>query len=279
MPRAGAMHLLDKGIPRLLTGINRDSGGPPFRRPSAFWWNMPDGRRMFVWLGDHYGFAYDYLEPSRWLRGPARSANTGLRPPRGGEILRSDKASLTASHELCLKKLAQLEADGYEYDRLILSVTNQWRWDNDPPFPPLVDFVDAWNRLDLQPPLNLTTATAALEEMERAVGDRIPVKSGEWTDWWANGDASGPREVAASRFAKRTFAAAASGVWGDMSPAAKRKAEAILRDLCLFDEHTWGADVSVSRPQSLETIGQYAEKSVLAYRPKSHAEWLLAQRA
>lgn len=279
MPRAGAMLLLDKGITRLLTGINRDSGGPPFRRPSAFWWKMPDGRRMFVWLGDHYGYAYDYLEPSRWLRGPARAANTALRPPREGEILRADEASVRAAHEFCLKKLRQLEADGYDYDRLILSVTNQWRWDNDPPFPAVTKFIDAWNGLDLQPRLHLTTATTALEDMERSVASGIPSKSGEWTDWWANGNASGPRELAASRFAKRTLAAATSPVWGQVTPAAKKKGEAILRDLCLFDEHTWGADVSVGNPESLETYGQYAEKSVLAYRPKSHAEWLLSQRA
>ena len=31
----------------------------------------------------------------------------------------------------------------------------------------------------------------------------MPEYAGEWTDWWANGTASAPREVAASRLAKR----------------------------------------------------------------------------
>ena len=39
-PRAGAMALMDRGIHRFLMGLNPDSGGPPFRRPSAFWWKM-----------------------------------------------------------------------------------------------------------------------------------------------------------------------------------------------------------------------------------------------
>ncbi|MGD0577398.1 MAG: hypothetical protein ABSC08_00565, partial [Bryobacteraceae bacterium] len=72
-PRAGAMLLLDRGIRRLLMGINPDSGGPPFQRPSAFWWKMPDGRRMFVWLGDHYGTAYGYFESEVWQRGQVKA--------------------------------------------------------------------------------------------------------------------------------------------------------------------------------------------------------------
>jgi hypothetical protein len=79
LPRAGAMRLLDRGI--LLMGINADSGGPPFRRPSAFWWTMPDGRRMFVWLGDHYGTAFSFFEPNRWIRQQPRWAQTEHRPP------------------------------------------------------------------------------------------------------------------------------------------------------------------------------------------------------
>jgi hypothetical protein len=51
-----------------------------------------------------------------------------------------------------------------------------------------------------------------------------------------------------------------------------------LKDLCLFDEHTWGANVSIGKPDGLDTIGQYAEKSLLAYRPKAYAELLLSDR-
>jgi alpha-mannosidase len=118
-----------------------------------------------------------------------------------------------------------------------------------------------------------------VRDMEAAVGSQVSTKEGEWTDWWANGDASGPREVAASRFAKRSIAAALSPAWGAMPASGNRRVEEMLKDLCLFDEHTWGANVSISEPDGLETIGQYTEKSLLAYRPKAAAEWLLGQRA
>jgi hypothetical protein len=278
-PRAGAMLLLDRGIRRLVMGINPDSGGPPFQRPSAFWWKMPDGRRLFVWLGDHYGTAYGYFEKDWWQRGQARAADATLGPPRAGDFLRTDPASLRACQSHLHERLHKLEAGGYAHDRLIVSFTNAWRWDNDVPFPPLSAFVEAWNALGLTPALRLVTATQAVLDMERAAGDAIPTLEGEWTDWWANGDASGPRELAASRAAKRNIAAALAPVWGQQTPHVAQKISAMLKDLCLYDEHTFGANISVSEPYSLFTIAQYDEKSLTAYRPMGHSEWLLGQRA
>ncbi len=278
-PRAGAFLLLDRGIRHLMMGINADMGGPPFHRPSAFHWKMPDGRRMFVWLGDHYGTAYAFFEEKPWQHGQAKGATTTLRPPYAGDHLKTDDSSLRTSQAYLMKRLAKLEAGGYSYDRLILSYTNQWRYDNDPPFPPLAPFVDAWNRLGLTPTLRLVTSTRAVLDMEKAVASVAPTYEGEWTDWWANGDASGPREVAASRLAKRNIEAALSPVWGPPNARIEARVSEMLRDLCLFDEHTWGANVSVSQPDSLDTIGQYTEKSLTAYRPMGHSEWLLGQRA
>ncbi len=278
-PRAGALLLLDRNIHHLLMGINPDMGGPPFRRPAAFYWKMPDGRRLFVWLGEHYGSAYGWFEPKGWQHGQPKGATMTLRPPYAGDHLKTDEASLRAAQAQLQKKLAKLESDGYSFPRLILSYTNQWRYDNDPPFPPLAPFIDAWNKLGLQPPLRFTTATQAVRDMETAVSTAVPTHEGEFTDWWANGDASGPREVAASRVAKRFIAAAHSPVWGPPSPAVQQKTSEMLRDLCLFDEHTWGANISISQPYSLDTLAQYTEKSILAYKPMGHAEWLLGQRA
>ena len=99
MPRAGAMALLDRGVSRLFMGINSESGGPPRPRPSAFWWKMPDSRRMFVWLGDSYPDGYSYFEPDSWRRGPCPEASdTRYRPPRPGEILATDEGSLRTAY-------------------------------------------------------------------------------------------------------------------------------------------------------------------------------------
>ena len=260
-PRAGAMALLDRGIHHLLMGINADSGGPPFRRPNAFWWKLPDGRRLFVWLGEHYGSIMNYLVPAR-------------------DAIRyhTDENSLRAAHAKLVEHLHTIETEGYAFDRLILTHTHPAAYDNGYPFPSLAPFVTAWNRMSLTPALRLTTATDAVTRMEREVGGVISTFEGEWTDWWANGNASGPREVAASRAAKRALAAVVSPVFGPMTPKAATTMTGIVRDLCLFDEHTWGASSSISAPYALGTLAQYVEKSDLAYRPMGMADALLHRR-
>jgi hypothetical protein len=178
-----------------------------------------------------------------------------------------------------LNRLALLEKEGYRHAVLAVSLTNMWRYDNDPPFPPLSDFVAAWNRMELKPRLRLVTVTEAMQDLEKAAGADAPEYEGEWTDWWANGTASAPREVAASRLAKRYLAAAQSPVWGPLDDATRRSVEELTRDLCLFDEHTWGSGMSVALPYSLDSQGQFNEKARFAWRPMALAEWLLGQRA
>jgi hypothetical protein len=118
-----------------------------------------------------------------------------------------------------------------------------------------------------------------MRDLESAAGTNAPEYAGEWTDWWANGTACAPREVAASRFAKRLLAAAGSPVWGPMDEALQRRFDDLRGDLCLFDEHTWGSGMSVAQPYSLDAQGQFNEKARFAWRPMALAEWLLGQRA
>jgi len=271
--------LLDRGIRYLFTGINEDSGGTPFPRPSAFWWKMPDGRRLFVWLNVGYGSGFDFFEPHEWRRGPVPLASDGrYHPPRAEEILKTDEASLRAAHRRCVERIRDIEKAGYSADVLTISITNQWRFDNDPPFPQMADFVAAWNRLGLKPTMKMVTVSAAMQDLEKAFGDKAPEYTGEWTDWWANGTAGAPREVAASRMAKRYLAATRSPVCGPLDAGSLAASEELYRQLCLFDEHTWGAANSVALPYSLDTLGQFNEKARLAYRPMAKSQWLLSQR-
>ena len=262
MPRAGGVALLNHGIHHLITGSNDDSGGPPFPRPTSFWWRMPDGRRLFVWLGEHYGSVMRYLQAAR-----------------DGSRFRFDDDSVRKAQAGLIERLRAIEAMGYGHDRVIFTFTHPLHYDNGSPFPTLSPFIAAWNRLGLKPTLRFATATQAVVDMEKAIGARIPTREGEWTDWWANGDASAPREVAASRQAKRMVAAAMSPVFGVMPERGKPAVTGILKDLCLFDEHTWGAAASISAPYSFETLGQFVEKSDLAFRPFGAAQALLNRRA
>ena len=279
-PRAGVVQLLNHGVHRLFMGMNDDSGGPPFHRPTAFWWRVPDGRRMMVYLGDSYPMGYEYFHDSDWRRGPVpRVGETVYRPPQAGDFFKTDAASLQQAHAICLGRLKELEKAGYHYPTLVLPFTNQWRMDNDPPFPPLADFVAAWNKLGLKPELRLVTAAAALEQFESESGAALPEYTGEWPDWWANGEGSAPREVAASRLGKAYLRALSSPVFGALDARAASMAEGIRKELCLFDEHSWGGSNSVALPDSADSIGQFIEKARLAYRSMALGEWLEARQA
>lgn len=278
-PRAGAVRLLANGVSNLWMSINSHNGGPPFPQPYAFWWKMPDGERMFVWLNTTYPEGFFFFHDFDWRRGPVpESTDTRFRGPREGEIFRTDEESLRKYHKHLCAKLIDLENRGYSYPSLPISFTNVWRMDNDPPFPPTSKFVEAWNKLGLKPEIRMTTATAAMKSLRETSGDRIPEYSGEFTDWWANGSASGPKEVAVSRHAKRLLRAASSPVFGPMSDSANEARERILRELTLFDEHTWGSADSVGLPHALDTLGQYNEKSRYAYLAHALAKLLLSQR-
>jgi hypothetical protein len=278
--RAGVTALADRGVHRLLMGMNGANGGPPFPAPMAFWWKLPDGRRTFVYIADGYWQASGLFLPGEWRVGDSPAASDlAFRPPRPGEILPVDETSVRAAHDRCVKSLAQLEERGYIGDRLLAIFQNQWRGDDEVPFVPISEFVATWNRLKLQPELRLVTASESRQTLEKEIGGRIPEYEGVWPDWWSNGVPSAPRELAASRFAKRFLHAAASTVFGPMDTNAKATANDILADLALFEEHTFGGAYGEAFPDSLDTIAQFDEKALLALRSNARASWLFSQRA
>ena len=246
-------------------GMNGYNGGPPFPAPTAFWWKLPDGRRTFVYLAEGYYQASGlFLTEGSWRVGDSPSASDlAFRPPRAGEMLKADEASVLAAHDHCLKSLAQLENRGYVGDRLIALFQNQWRGDNEVPFIPITDFVATWNRLKLQPDLRLVTASQAMATLEKEIGDRIPEYEGVWPDWWSNGVPAAPRELAASRFAKRFLLAAASPVFGPMDANAKVTSDDILADLARFEEHTIRCCIRRASPRQLRHCRAVRRESIV----------------
>lgn len=277
MPRAGVMALMDRGAEFLWMALNGDTGGTPAPQPSAFWWAMPDGRKIFVWNSITYPDGY-YLFADEWRRGPLPTAGDArYRPPRAGDILVPSRKNLAAARERCCARLESWAKRGYAGRRVAVSMTNMWRVDNDPPCEQLPEFIAAWNARGYKPALAFTTPARALTALRSLAGPGTPVLTGEWPDWWANGVASTPRALSASRRAKRLLAALDSPRYSS-SRAGVKVMDQCLRELCLFDEHTWGAWNSAARPDTLESRGHFAEKASLAYRPLAAAELALGDR-
>ena len=113
---------------------------------------MPDGRRMFVWLGEPTPQGFYYFDPERGdaARCPEAERHALSAGPAGRFLPRRRGVGPRRARAICSRRFASWRAGGYDYPTLLLSITNEWRIDNDPPFPPLADFVAAWNRLELE---------------------------------------------------------------------------------------------------------------------------------
>lgn len=277
-PRALASGLMDKGIRYFWSGLNLHWGGIFHTPPYAFWWEMPDGRKAFVWLGMPYWEGYLFFDKTEWRYAQRPASDTQFRTPRPDDMLKTDEASMLAAHEVCVERLNGMLKEDYPYDFISLSFTNQYRCDNDAPYPALADFVAKWNEMGLLPRLNLTTASESMKKMEARIGDKMDTYQGEWPDWWSFGQAGDPRALSASRQADLFLKAAQSPAWGQSTPAMNKQADAIERDLCLFYEHTLGTWDSNKDPFSLWTQGHFNTTFSHAFRPYEKAKWLLAQR-
>jgi hypothetical protein len=275
-PRSIANKLNGKGVKNIWLGMN---GHHPWDKPSAFWWEMPNGNRTFLWFGVAYWTAYDYFHASRWRQNQCEASDLSYRWPREEEFFKSDEKSVREAHQICLKKLKELENKGYAYEMLPLTFSNQWRCDNDGPFPGIVAFVKKWNELGLKPKLNLTTATASIETMKQLAGEKAPVIQGEFGDWWAFGMTAMPRETATARLARYRLQAARSPVFSSLTKQQRQKTDEIERDICTYYEHTFASNKAGSDIYGIQNQGSMNEAFRYAYKAYEYAGWLLAQKA
>jgi len=253
------------GIERLVMALNPDHGRPPFEQPTGFWWEGPDGGRVFVWLSTHYGFGEEW------------------------GIIDADTAMAERNIAAFLERLDQRE--DYPYDTALVHAANDNRWPN----ALFLDVVRHWNSVHPETPMRTATIDDALDVLVAQAreaegrGDRIPVVHGEWSDWWSHGHGSTAREVAVYRQARslELTAAATLGLTalrGDGAPALAsvlgyrrgpvrlRTPQEILTDLAevdeqllLFGEHTWGSWETYSKPRSTFSYSHWNAKAAFAY--------------
>jgi len=255
------------GVNFLLMGINQDSARPPEPRPRAFWWEGYGGKRILTWNGEHYGYA-QYVgipRPKAWIK--------------GGRDLEQSQKILDAY-------LDKIVEQGYALSSLVLSVTNTVTWDNDGPNEELVDFVRAWNQAKRTPRLRLVNPRDIPGWLEREDANHIPVRRGDWTDWWSDGVASSARETALKGWATRVWEASRwlRAMSPSMNPSDREEFDRlqpeVSRHLMLYNEHTWGSAESISSPDAIHSLGQWNSKSAHAYEAAAGASrlWSLSTR-
>ncbi len=232
----------EAGIERVSFRANSIRGQFLWYRPKAvprpFYWEGPDGSRLFVWYTDSYREGNFFREP-------------GL-------------------HEGAFEAVIRRNEDaGCRVDDIQLRMGG----DNLPPDLDTSKNARAWNAKYIWPKVVVATNREFLEVLEKRYSPRCEVHRGDIPSWWAEGPASSALETGMNRLVHDRLVAAEAlwtVLWLDR-PGTTYPRQAIDRaydKMIHFDEHTWGASGSVSEPRSENTLGQWKWKSANAYEAK-----------
>lgn len=166
--------LLDSDIECLVMGVNLHLSGTPMPRPAVYRWRGPSGRELLVVNGEQYSM-FD-----QWCDTSSRNLDT-------------IQAGLYSY-------LRHVKGLGYPYDFVYLSATHApLMYDNSPPNQDLPDIVRAWNEEGRRPRLRLVTPNELLDRIRQIPRDRMPVVTGDWTDYWNFGSGSSAAETCLAR--------------------------------------------------------------------------------
>src|SRR6202165_346236 len=213
--------------------------------PQLYYWEGPDGSRVLHWRAYHYG----------------DGARFGF--AAGAEEM---------GHRLSDWLLGQpaFLARDWAYDVALLYGADSQ--DNAPMKEQMIANVVEVGRRYMFPRLVTGRSEDFFREVERRYGPRLPVRRGDSGLYREDGAASTAAQLAVFRSAQLAARAAEIvALWDDrieardeeMPRRRRRRADergAMWRDLLLFGEHTWGADVSVSAPMSRQTVAQWEYK-------------------
>ena len=207
--------------------------------PRAFIWEGPGGGRVLV-----FHSVNSYIEG--WDIGFTRSTDL--------------------VEENLPRYLAMLDAEKYPYDRLPLRTLGDVT-DDGPVAENLPLVVAEWNRRWSYPRMVIGTPAKFFPGFEAKYGKTLPVLRGDWTSYWEDGEGSTAKETTLIRTVHHDLLFA--GAFGAMQRNIIGKTAALDSALStaeeylyLYDEHTWGADMSVGNPNSPQTTGQWELKKM-----------------
>jgi len=229
------------GVKYLDMGINETRSLLPFSIPTCFWWEAPSGQRMLAFRADHYMTGNSF-----------------------GIESKSIKAEKMLSH------LANLDEKKFPFDRIAIQFSG-YRTDNAPPSTAACELIKQWNATHESPKLRLAVASEFFEYVENKYASILPVYRNAWLDWWTDGYGSTSRETAEVRKTQNMkqvdeglFAMVAM-MGGEQSPALETNIDHISENAIFFDEHTCGADESISHPYSENSTKQWLQKGAYAW--------------
>lgn len=265
--------LYDHGIHYLYSCLHPHHGMfPLYKKVMPFYWRTPNGNKVLVWNGEHYHFG-----------------NEMFLPPHGGTsyITYDEFHNKIINHQILNispedteeteKKIAtiriqrfleNLEEEGYPYSLVPFMVSGAIT-DNAPPSAEIAKRV---NQLNDYYKGKIHFQMVTLEQFFAKVEEQcqnIPVYSGDWNDWWADGVGSTPAAVKIFCDARRKYDICkkldANNNFGNAELVDKA-----AENMMLYAEHTWGYSSSVSEPW--ETMVGDLEMKKTAYAVNANTE-------
>ena len=203
--------------------------------PRPFYWESPDGSRLFTWYTDSYREGNFWRQP-------------GLQEEWFIRIIRRNEAAG------CWVNDIQLRMGG----------------DNLAPDLDVSRNVRAWNEKYIWPKTVVATNRDFLEALEKRYGHRCQTFRGDIPSWWAEGPASSAMETGINRLGHDRLVSAETlwaAAWlSDPDIDYPRGTiNAAYDNMIHFDEHTWGASDAVRAPKSRNTRVQWGLKARYAY--------------
>ena len=193
-------------------------------------------------------------------------------------------AGYSSFHQGSLKNLGdekimtlarQLQEKNYPYEMVYLPYTTG---DNGAPDPTLASTVKDWNDRYVTPHLVIATHDQMFREFEKRYGASLPEFRGDFTPYWEDGAASTAAELVLARRAVDQLIQG-EALWSLRAPRDYPREEygSAWRNIAFWDEHTWGADKSVSDPDLPIVKQEWEIKRKFAVDAAKSAEDLLAR--
>lgn len=244
------------GVKYLTMGQHGHRAHVPFDKPTSFWWESPSGNRLLAYRSEHY------------MHGNTLSLTSG-----DMDVFRDNLS----------KYLLDLEKKAYPFDRVSLQFSG-YITDNSPPSTKACEIVKAWNEKYEWPKLKLSLASEFMVFLDEQHSNDLETKQVAWPDWWSDGFGSAMNETKAARnthsnmIATMSLLALAEVLGTKMPEGIHREILACYDNLLFYDEHTFGADESISNPSSENSINQWRQKAAYVWSANQQAN-LLREKA
>lgn len=248
--------LAGSGVKYFVAGLNRrDDGYVKNMADRPFYWEGPDGESVLTWLSSGHGEYIGY----------------------GAGLYFALHESVEDAKPRILEYLSVFDRKDYMSDAVLAYGVDV---DNRNFSPNLLPVIEEWNEKYASPKIYLTAGPSFFEDIEEDWEGTIPTYSGDAGAGWENGAGSSAAETSLVRNASEMLTGAeklnAFNALNGLPVISTDKFMEAWRNASYYNEHSWGAEESVSNPTSQFTKELWETKQAYALNMSQQAKDLLA---